>query len=112
MKKIPFAGTAGIVLAFALSAVPALTAQQKPKLKLSRDEAQTIALKTQAGTVKDGELEHEKGRWIYSFDIVDGGQTHEVNIDANTGAVVSNTVESAADEAREKAEDARKQKKS
>ena len=110
MKKLPLLTHIAAFLSLSIAFAPMACAQHKPKTKLSKNEAQTIALRTQSGTVKDGELEHEKGRWIYSFDILDAGQTHEVNIDANTGDVVSNSVESAADEAREKAEDAGKKK--
>jgi len=44
------------------------------------------------GKVLAEELEHEGGRWIYSFEIKPTGETRklikEVNIDADTGAVV------------------------
>jgi uncharacterized membrane protein YkoI len=66
-------------------------------------EAKKIALSKESGTIKSQELEHEKGRWIYSFDIKHEQQVHEVNVDANTGEVVEDSVESPADEAKEKA---------
>ena len=41
---------------------------------------------------------------IYSIDVrSDDGQIHEVTIDAYTGVVLSNSVETAADEAKEEA---------
>lgn len=88
-----------------LGAAGAQTA--KPKTKLTLTDARKIALARQAGTIKEGELEHEKGRWIYSFDILRAGKTHEVNVDANTGEIVEDSVESAASEAREAAADAK-----
>jgi regulator of RNase E activity RraB len=73
--------------------------------KITMEQAQKAALAREAGKIQEKELEREKGRLIYSFDII-----HEVNIDAMTGEVVEDTVESAAAEAKEKATD-KKQKK-
>ncbi|HVJ08222.1 MAG TPA: PepSY domain-containing protein [Acidisarcina sp.] len=84
----------------------AVSAATHPKPKISRTDAQGIALKQVSGNVKSGELEKEHGRWIYSFDIQNQTGVHEVNVDANTGVVVENSIESAADEAREKKADA------
>jgi len=41
-------------------------------------------------TMKSGEIEREKGKLIYSFELQQPGVTgiEEVNIDANTGAVI------------------------
>ena len=82
------------------------SASVKPQPKVSKGDAQAIALKQAPGKVMSSELEKEHGRWIYSFDIQTGTGVHEVNVDANTGAVVENSVESAADEAKEKKADA------
>ena len=75
--------------------------------KLTQQQAKKIAIKKEPGTVQSGELEKENGRWIYSFDIQAGNQIHEVNVDANTGAVVEDSVEDPAAEAREKAQEAK-----
>lgn len=60
--------------------------------KVSMDAARTKALALVPGTVSAEELEHEGGRWIYSFEIKPKGETRrivkEVNIDADTGALV------------------------
>jgi hypothetical protein len=82
----------------------ALTFASNPKPQLSMYAATKIALAKEAGQVKSQELEKEKGRWIYSFDIERDNQVHEVNVDANTGEVVEDSVENPADEAKEKAE--------
>jgi uncharacterized membrane protein YkoI len=82
-----------------------LTFASNPKPQLSMDAAKKIALSKEAGEVKSHELEKEKGRWIYSFDIERDNQVHEVNVDANTGEVVEDSVENPADEAKEKAEE-------
>jgi hypothetical protein len=79
--------------------------------KITMEQAQKTALAKEAGKIQSKEIEREKGRLIYSFDIKTADGIHEVNIDAMTGEVVEDTVESAAAEAREKAAD-KKQKKS
>jgi hypothetical protein len=60
-------------------------------------QAQTIALKAQAGTVADMELERESGGsgLRYSFDIKVAGATHEVGVDAKSGTVLENSVDGA-----------------
>ncbi len=62
---------------------------------LTLDQAKAAALKAQPGTILDQELEHRKGGsgLRYSFDIKVGGVTHEVGIDAKTGAALQNTAE-------------------
>jgi uncharacterized membrane protein YkoI len=73
--------------------------------KLSRADAEKIALsKVPGGTIKEGELEKEKGKLIWSFDVASVGTKDitEVNIDAITGAVIAVDKETAADEAKEK----------
>src|SRR6202047_4471577 len=79
--------------------------------KVTMEQAQKTALAKEAGKIKSKELEREKGRLIYSFDIKTADGIHEVSIDAMTGEVVEDTVESAAAEAKEKAADKKQQKK-
>src|SRR5258708_28137840 len=79
--------------------------------KITMEQAQKAAFAKEPGKIQEGELEREKGRLIYSFDIKMADGIHEVNIDAMTGEVVEDTVESAAAEAKEKAAD-KKQKNS
>ena len=108
---------ASSVLAVALLAGCASEKQEHAKLeaqaKISRAAAEKIALtKAPNGTIQDGELEKEKGRLIWSFDIATPGTQDitEVAVDALTGAVVSVDNETPAQQAREKAEDAKKEK--
>jgi uncharacterized membrane protein YkoI len=64
--------------------------------KVSKADAQSTALaQVPNGTVKEGELEKEKGKLIWSFDIATPGTTDitEVNVDAMTGTVVSKEME-------------------
>lgn len=85
-----------------------------PHAKISKEEAQAKALaQVPNGTVKDGELEKEKGRWIWSFDIaIPASQDiKEVAVDANTGKVITVETETPKQQAKEKAEDEAKEKK-
>jgi uncharacterized membrane protein YkoI len=76
--------------------------------KVSRADAEKIALaKAPNGTVKEGELEKEKGKLLWSFDITtpDSQDITEVNVDAITGDVVSVEKEKAKGEKQEKEKD-------
>jgi uncharacterized membrane protein YkoI len=76
--------------------------------KVSKDDAQKTALaKVPNGTIKEGELEKEKGKLIWSFDLTtpDTKDITEVNVDAITGDVVSVEKEVADSEAKKAAED-------
>ena len=76
----------------------------KPKMSMS--QATKIAMQTEPGKITSKELENEGGKQIYSYDIqTTSGATHEVNIDANTGAVIADQVESKADEMNEAKQD-------
>jgi uncharacterized membrane protein YkoI len=61
----------------------------------SMPEARAIALKAFPGKITDEELEKEKGGTglRYSFDIKNGGMTHEVGIDAKTGKLLQKSAE-------------------
>ena len=77
------------------------------KAKVSRADAEKIALaKVPGGTIKDSEIEAEKGRLIWSFDITAPGANGvtEVEVDANTGAVLSGENEDAQNEDNEGSE--------
>ena len=57
----------------------------KPKPKITK----ATALKRMPGKLKSAELETEKGKLVYSFDIItDAKKIMEVQIDAMTGEVV------------------------
>jgi hypothetical protein len=74
--------------------------------KVTKADAEKIALaKVPSGTMKEGELEKEKGRLIWSFDITtpDTKDITEVNVDAITGDVVSVEKEAAESETKEAA---------
>ena len=89
-------------------------AKLQAEAKVSRAEAVRIALgQAPNGTVKEAELEKEKGKLIWSFDIATPGSKDitEVNVDAITGAVVSVEKETPEQQRKEKAADEKKERK-
>ncbi|MEO8800774.1 MAG: PepSY domain-containing protein [Polyangiaceae bacterium] len=94
MKKKP------VIIAAAFATLTALggtvgwvaegTASADTSAKVSLVQARAIALRAVPGKIRKEELENEKGKQIYSFDINTGAKVDkEVNVDANTGTVVS-----------------------
>jgi len=74
--------------------------------KISKETAQQTALaKVPNGTIKEAEIEKEKGKLQWSFDVTtpDTKDITEVNVDAMTGDVISVEKESAEGEAKETA---------
>lgn len=109
----------GLLAAFSLPAMMALsapatdnqstshsTAQPHGKTMISRAQAEKIALrKAPHGTIREGELETEHGRRIWSFDIA---RPHtkditEVQVDVHSGEVVSVKTETPSQEQKEAA---------
>ena len=87
-------------------------AKLEAQAKISKADAEKIALgRVPGGTIKEGELEKEKGKLIWSFDIAKPGTKDitEVNVDAVTGQVVDVAVEKASDEAKEKKKEKEKE---
>jgi uncharacterized membrane protein YkoI len=76
--------------------------------KITLAQARTIATKVRPGAITDQELEKEPGGsgLRYAFDISSHGRSYEVGVDARTGRIVENAVETAAQEAREAKADA------
>jgi hypothetical protein len=84
------------------------SAELQSMAKISRAQARQSALtKAPGGSLKSGELEEEKGKLIWSFDIAmpNSKDTTEVAVDAITGDVVSVEQETPAQEAKEKKEE-------
>jgi uncharacterized membrane protein YkoI len=80
-------------------------AELQAQAKIGKEQAQQTALaKVPNGTVKEGELEKEKGKLIWSFDIAtpDSKDITEVGVDAITGEVVSVEKETPEQQAKEK----------
>lgn len=98
LRPLAMAAIAG--LAFTTSAVYAKTLDGHQYLKSAKIDLQTAratALKTYPGSIVSEELEKEGGGsgLRYSFDVRNGNTTHEVGVDAKTGAVLENSVEGA-----------------
>lgn len=82
----------------------------KGKAKIEESAAAKTALaKVPKGTIEGVELEREKGKLMYSYDIKVPGKSgiEEVNIDATTGKVLAHEHESAAAEKKEAAAEAK-----
>ena len=78
-------------------------AEMQSQAKITKEQAQQTALaKAPGGTIKEGELENEKGKLIWSFDIAGSPGVTEVNVDAITGEVVGVEDESSGKESKEK----------
>jgi hypothetical protein len=105
----------GVALAVALSRANAqgvAVKEDKPgllrKAKITAEAATASArAKVPNGKIVAAEIEEEKGRLIYSFDIRTDGKPgiDEVNVDAITGKVLGVEHETPKDEAKEKAAD-------
>jgi hypothetical protein len=88
-----------------------VSAQQtdKPsKSKITMQQARATATAKASGKVKSAELEKEHGKLVYSFDIETDAGIREIQVDAYSGDIVSDQVETAADESREAAAERKK----
>lgn len=81
-----------IIVGAALMASTSALAKTPPHVKITMEQARATALQKVPGKIVHEELEHEKGRWIYSMEVRPAGETgkhvKEVNLDANSGEVV------------------------
>ena len=81
------------------------TNKLEAQAKITKAEAQKIALdRVPGGTIKEGDIEKEKGKLLWSFDIATPGTKDitEVQVDALTGQVLDVSKETAADQEKEK----------
>jgi len=87
-----------VLPAVSLGASVAMAAPQAgPPAKLTKAQAERIALKAAPGKVAEAEYEKENGAWRYSFDIRQGKRIHEIGVDPNTGKIIENSFEAAGD---------------
>ena len=89
-------------------------AELQKEAKISEADARATALKeVPNGTVKSSELEKEKGKLIYSYDITVPGKSgvEEVNVNAVDGTLVGKVHESAKTEKAEASKEAKEAKK-
>ena len=88
-------------------------ADLQKEAKISEADARATALKeVPNGSVKSEELEREKGKLIYSYDITVPGKSgiDEVNVNAMTGSVVAKSHESPKTEKKEAKQEAKEKK--
>ncbi len=86
-------------------------ANLEAQAKITKADAEKTALaKVPNGTVKEAEIEKEKGKLIWSFDVATPGTKDitEVAVDAINGEVVSVDIEKPEEQAKEKDEGSKK----
>jgi uncharacterized membrane protein YkoI len=127
MKTVRYASVLAAILALgvgmrasAQAAKPAAKKEATSQAALSKeakiaeaDARKTALAAVPGGKVQSHELEREKGKLIYSYDIKVAGKpgVEEVNVDAMTGAIVAHEHEDAKAEAKEKKAEAKATKK-
>jgi len=110
-----------VLITVALTAAPVLGAQQPYKRDISDSLAKRATITESAaaataqkrvpkGKIQGVELEMEKGKLIYSYDIKTDGKSGiiEVNVDAKTGKIIGFSHESPSAEKKEAAAEAKK----
>ncbi len=103
-----------LTLSVALLGLFAGCASLESQAKISRADAERTALaKVPGGTIKEGGLEKENGKLVWSFDIAKPGDKNitEIQVDAITGAILSVDIETPEKEAKEKKEKEKEDKK-
>ena len=116
MKMMTAIGVATLGLACAMSNAFAAEPSQAALMseaKVSQAQATTTALnKVPNGVVKGSELEKEKGKLVWSFDISQPSAkgVTEIQVDAITGKIVSLKTETAAQESKEAKAEAKETK--
>jgi len=99
--------TLGLLAACSVSTLAAAEESQtalKAQAKVTEARAQKTALaKVPGGSIKSSELEKERGKLIWSFDIAmpKSRNITEVQVDAKSGKIVSTQIETPADQANE-----------
>jgi len=92
-----------------------LAADSGDQAKIGRAAAEKTALsRVPGGRIKEGELEKEHGKLVWSFDIEKHGSSNiiEIQVDAMDGKIVSQVTETPAEEAKESAVENAKASKS
>jgi uncharacterized membrane protein YkoI len=112
-KTLLGASLAATLLVAVSSGCTTSQAKLEAQAKVAKGDAQNIALaKVPGGTVKQCELEKEKGKLIWSFDIETPGSQDitEVQVDAKTGEIVSIENETPKEQQKEAEEEAKEKK--
>jgi uncharacterized membrane protein YkoI len=113
IRSLSTLGLLAVLSASTATAAEESRAALMAQAKVTEAGAQKTALaRVPGGSVKSSELEKERGKLIWSFDISTPKSRNitEVQVDAKTGKIVSTQTETPADQAKEAARD-RKAKK-
>jgi uncharacterized membrane protein YkoI len=108
--------TLGLLAACSVSIRAAAEESQtalKAQAKVTETKAQKTALaKVPGGSIKSSELEKERGKLVWSFDIAmpKSRNVTEVQVDAKTGKIVSTQIETPTDQAKEATADEKAKK--
>jgi hypothetical protein len=104
--KTMVASVVAVALLGSFTGCKSSQAELQAQAKISRADAEKTALaKVPGGTIKEGELEKEHGKLIWSFDIATAAKdVTEVQVNAVTGEIVSVEKETPAHEEKEKKE--------
>ena len=92
MRKLITFTALGALVVGASSAMAAA-----PTPRISKSQAEAIALKLAPGKINSSEYENEGGGWRWSFDIQQRDHVQEIGIDGQTGKVVENKSEGKVD---------------
>jgi uncharacterized membrane protein YkoI len=83
--------------------------EERKRVKISAEQARRIALERVSGTIIEEELEKENGRIVYSIEIRDANRkVYDVEVDAQTGAIVNVEEEDEDDDDDEKPQERKK----
>lgn len=91
IKILPLLAITALAVPLAAEALP------KPAARISKAQAEAIALKAAPGKIVEADYEKEGGAWRYSFDIRQGQRIYEIGVDANSGKIVESSYEKAGD---------------
>jgi uncharacterized membrane protein YkoI len=105
MMSWGMAFTLAVYILFSQGVALSESSSTAKRQRITMAAARKIALEREAGILKSGEREKEKGKLIYSFDIQMPNGIHAVNVDAYSGQVLEDSIESPAEEAKEKAQE-------
>lgn len=92
-------------LLMASAIIPSVQQRTDKPAKISMKQARSAATARVPGKTKSSELEKEHGKRVYPFDIDTPAGICEIQVDAYSGAIVPDQIETVADEAKEAAQE-------
>jgi hypothetical protein len=103
LSSVAFVAVVAFSVSTCMAAEEAQSALKKQATVTEAQARKSAMAKVPKGTIKSSELEREKGKLIWSFDIAKSGTRNitEVQVDAKTGKIVSTQTEAPADQIRE-----------